>query len=259
MQLIKSINSTKSTQENINKEENSVRINDYYDRIEHYAQQIRLTDDLGEIINLLDVALLETRNLHHSSNEVNKAQEQVQRTEQDIEVLKNELEVLKELVHTDQPTGALNRRGLDASFFRESAYADRNNVSLCLVLLDLDDFKMFNDIFGHQAGDQALMHLVNIIKESLRPSDIIARFGGEEFVVLLPNTTMELATLVTKRLQDKLTENHLLHADQSIPITFSAGVAARARYEHQNSIIGRADRALYLAKNNGKNQIVTAD
>ena len=188
--------------------------------------RIRSTDDLGEIINILDVALLETRHLHHSSNEVNKAREQVQRTEQDIEVLKNELEVLKELVHTDQPTGALNRRGLDASFFRESTHMlTRNNVSLCLVLLDLDDFKMFNDIYGHQAGDQALMHLVNIIKESLRPSDIIARFGGEEFVVLLPNTTMELATLVIKRLQDNLTENHLLHADQSIPITFSAGVA----------------------------------
>ena len=84
LQLIKSINSTKSTQENINKKENSVCINDYYDRIEHCAQQICSTDDLSEIINILDVALLETRNLYHSSNEVNKAQEQVQRTEQDI-------------------------------------------------------------------------------------------------------------------------------------------------------------------------------
>lgn len=258
LQLIKSINSTKSTQENINKKENSVCINDYYDRIEHCAQQICSTDDLSEIINILDVALLETRNLYHSSNEVNKAQEQVQRTEQDIVALKNELEILKELVHTDQPTGALNRRGLDASLLRESAHADQNNASLCLVLLELDDFRLFNDIYGNQAGDKALMYLVNIIKKSLRPSDTVARFGKEEFVILLPNITMELAKLVTKRLQDNLAENHLLHADQSIPITFSAGVVERASYEHQNSVIGRARRALYPVKNTGKNQIVTA-
>jgi diguanylate cyclase len=257
LQLIKSINPRKSTQKNTNKE-NSVCINDYYDRIEHYAQQIRSTDDLIEIINILDVALLETRNLHHSSNEVNKAQEQVQRTEQDIVALKNELEILKELVHTDQSTGALNRRGLDTSLLRESTHADQNNISLCLVLLELDDFKLFNDIYGHQAGDQALMYLVNIIKKSLRPSDIIARFGREEFVLLLSNTTMELAKLITKRLQDNLAENHLLDADQSIPITFSAGVAERTRYEHQNSVIGRAKRALYPTKNTGKNQIVAA-
>jgi diguanylate cyclase len=75
---------------------------------------------------------------------------------------------------------------------------------------------------------------------------------------LLPNTTIELATLVTKRLQDNLVDDYMLHADQLIPITFSAGVVVRARNEHQNSVIGRADRALYLAKNAGKNQIVTA-
>lgn len=257
LQLIKTTNVTKSPPAAVNNEENSVGINDYYKRIEHYAQQIRSTDDLGEIINILDVALLETRSLH-SNKEVKKARGQVQRTEQDIEALKNELEVLKELVHTDQPTGALNRAGLEASLLREAARADRNNDSLCLVLLDLDDFKLFNDTYGHQTGDRALFHLVNITKKSLRPSDIIARFGGEEFVILLPNTTIELATLVTKRLQDNLVENSLLHAGQSIPITFSAGVAARIRYEHQNSVIGRADRALYLAKNGGKNKIVTA-
>ena len=257
LRLIKTTDATESAQAIVNKEENSVCINDYYKRIEHYAQQIRSIDDLGEIINILDEALLETRNLH-SSNEIKKARSQLQSTEQDIEVLKSELEVLKELVHTDQPTGALNRGGLDASLLRESARADRNNESLCLVLLVLDDFKLFNDTYGHQTGNRALLHLVNITKKSLRPSDIIARFGRKEFVVLLPNTTIELATLVTKRLQDNLADDYMLHADQLIPITFSASVVVRTRNEHQNSVIGRADRALYLAKNAGKNQIVTA-
>lgn len=100
-----------------------------------------------------------------------------------------------------------------------------------------------------------MSHLVNVIKESLRPSDIVARFGLEEFVILLPNTTLELAAQITNRVQNNLAERSLLHVDKSIPITFSAGIAARARYEHQNSVIGRADRALHIVKIGGKNQI----
>jgi diguanylate cyclase len=105
-----------------------------------------------------------------------------------------------------------------------------------------------------------LSHLVNVIKESLRPSDIVARLSLEEFVILLPNTTLELATQITNRLQNNLAERSLLHADnKSIPITFSAGIAVRARYEHQNSVIGRADRSLHSAKISRKNQISVAN
>lgn len=104
-----------------------------------------------------------------------------------------------------------------------------------------------------------MSHLVNVIKESLRPSDIVARFGLEEFVILLPNTTLELATQITNLLQNNLAGKSLLHVDKSIPITFSAGIAVRARYEHQNSVIGRADRALHIAKIGGKNKISVAN
>lgn len=256
-QIFKTNNITESTQVSINKNKNSVGINEYYKQIESYAQQIRSTDNLSEIINILDGVLIETKHLYFS-NEVINAREKVHRTEKDIKALKNELEALEELVHTDA-TGALNRVGLDASLLREAARADRHNDLLCLVLINLDDFKLFNDTYGHHAGDRVLSYLVNITKRSLRPSDIVGRLNGEEFVILLPNTTIELAALVTKRLQDNLVDKCLLQADQSIPITFSAGVVARTRYEHQSSVIDRADRALYMAKTGGKNQIVIAD
>ncbi len=229
----------------------------YYERIERYAQQIRQTDNVTEIINILDTALLETRALH-TRDEVRAARDQVQRAEQKIELLKDELEQLKELVHADPLTGALNRSGLDEAYAREAARADRRNVPLCLALLDLDDFKQFNDTCGHVAGDNALRHVVNVAKETLRPSDIIARFGGEEFVVLMPDTGMDSAMLVIYRLQRGLAASGLLHAGRPLPITFSAGVTPRTPYERQNTVISRADEALYEAKHAGKNRVLAA-
>lgn len=232
-------------------------VNDYYKRIERYAQQIRQTTGIDEIINILDAALLETRALH-SKDEVWAAWERVQRAEQKIESLRNELEQLRGLVHADRLTGALNRGGLDDAFAREAARADRHAAPLCVALLDLDDFKRLNDTCGHQAGDNALLHLVNVAKETLRPSDIIARFGGEEFVILLPDTRMDSAMSVIGRLQHNLAAGCLLHAGQPLPITFSAGVTSRAACERQSTVISRADEALYEAKHAGKNRVVAA-
>lgn len=251
-------NDARTTQMTISNKENSIGIDEYYEQIENYTKQIRSTDDLNEIINILDVALIETKNLYFNG-EVKNVRGHVHRTGKDIETLKNELEALQNLVHTDQLTGALNRAGFDASLVREASDADRHDNSLCLVSVNIDDFKVFIDIYGNQAGNRALSHLVNVIKESLRPSDIVARFGLEEFVILLPNTTLELATQITNRLQNNLAERSLLHVDKSIPITFSAGIAVRARYEHQNSVIGCADRALHIARIGRKKQISVAN
>ncbi|MDP1557318.1 MAG: GGDEF domain-containing protein [Nitrosomonas sp.] len=229
----------------------------YYKQVEHYAQQIRGTSDVDEIISILDIVLSETKELHFS-DEVCAAREQMQHAERKIELMKGELEQLRELVHTDQMTGAFNRRGLDEIFIREAARADRNEASLCVVLLDLDNFKQINDNYGHQFGDNALMHLVTIAKETLRPSDIIARYGGEEFVVLLPDIGLGEGMLVIRRLQNNLAKKCLPHIEnQAIKITFSAGVAVREFGEHQNSAISRADKALYQAKHAGKNRVIS--
>jgi len=230
----------------------------YYKQVERYAQQIRGTNDVDEIINILDVVLSETKGLQFS-DEVYAAREQVQRAEKKIELLKSELEQLRELVHTDQMTGAFNRRGFDEIFVREAARSDRNDISLCAVLLDLDNFKKINDNYGHQFGDSALMHLVTVAKETLRPSDIISRFGGEEFIILLPDISLQKAISVMHRLQSNLAKQTLAHSDnQSVLITFSAGVASREFGEHQNSVISRADKVLYQAKRAGKNRVIPA-
>ena len=252
LRLVKSTNAIRSEQKSMMSSE------DYYKQVEHYAEQIRKTHNADEIIRILDVVLTETRGLKFD-DEVFAAQEQVKRAEQKIELLKDELEQLRGLVQTDQMTGAFNRRGLDDIFKREAARADRNAQSLGVVLIDLDNFKNINDNFGHQYGDSVLINLVTVAKETLRPSDIVARFGGEEFVILLPEVELEDALTIIQRLQNNLKRNFSLQIDnESTPITFSAGVALRSFGEHQTSVISRADKALYQAKRTGKNRAIPA-
>lgn len=231
---------------------------DYYKHVEQYAQRIRNTEDVGEIIEILDTVLSETRDLRHR-NEVYSAQEQVRLAEQKIETLKLELEQLRELVHTDPMTGVFNRRGLDAVYLREAARADRNENILCAVVIDLDNFKHINDTYGHQFGDEVLIQFAKTAKQTLRPSDVVARFGGEEFVILLPDTPTESAVWVMQRLQNNFSKiNFRVAGNKPVNITFSGGLAMRRLQENQNSLIKRADEALYQAKASGKNRVVVA-
>jgi diguanylate cyclase len=156
-------------------------------------------------------------------------------------------------------TGSLNRRGLDDVFERESARADRRGTPLCVALLDLDNFKKLNDTYGHLAGDNALRHLVKVVRDTLRSMDVIARFGGEEFLILLPETNVEAASAAMVRVQRELTKHFFLHENEKMLITFSCGVALRHPNEDQASLMARADKAMYRAKQSGKNRVVVAD
>lgn len=155
---------------------------------------------------------------------------------------------------TDSLTGALNRRGLAEAYRREVARTHRNGRELALALIDLDDFKRLNDTLGHDAGDEALLHLVNSLRAALRPSDIVARFGGEEFVVLLPDTTLVEATAAIARIQRQSAVSR--GPGQSVAVTFSAGVVLREVDETLEKTLQRADKATYAAKHAGKNCVV---
>jgi diguanylate cyclase len=126
-------------------------------------------------------------------------------------------------------------------------------------VLDLDDFKKLNDTYGHIAGDSALKHLVKVVKDTLRSMDVIARFGGEEFVILLPETTVDAAVATMTRLQRELTRHFFMHENEKLLITFSAGVALRRQGEDQAALVKRADGAMYTAKKTGKNRVVVAE
>jgi diguanylate cyclase len=172
--------------------------------------------------------------------------------------LEGELRRLSEEVSTDALTQVANRRGLHQAFEAESARAEREHgqggAGLAVGLIDIDNFKKLNDSLGHAAGDVALKTLAAAVRERLRPVDHLARFGGEEFVVLLPGIEVSEAQQVLTRLQRNLSEALFLHDGREVFVTFSAGVTAWRPGEALQASLERADEALYEAKRTGKNR-----
>jgi diguanylate cyclase len=240
----------------------TVSTGDYHQKIEGYSQKIAQSNNLNDLGNLLEDIMQDTRVIQSSAmkshEELLESRRQVEIAEAKISSLEKELSEVSELVHHDQLTGALNRRGMDAAFDREAKRVDRSHDPLCVALLDIDNFKRLNDTRGHQVGDQALTHLCNVIKEALRPSDSVARYGGEEFILILPDIALEEAASTVERLQRELTRQYFMHENDRVLVTFSAGVAQRAEQEPQEEVIARADKAMYQAKNTGKNRVCIA-
>ncbi len=233
---------------------------DYHDKIEACSEKISQANDLSELENVLSEVMQETRsiqlNAQRSRDELRSTQEKVKESEARIKELERELEATSDLVRHDQLTGVLNRRGLEDMFEKEMARAQRHDTVLCVALLDIDNFKKLNDSLGHDTGDQALIHLATVCRETLRPQDTVARFGGEEFVILLPETQLDDAALALTRLQRELTKKFFLHDNDKVLITFSAGVTQMRPDDTQASALKRADNAMYEAKKTGKNRVV---
>jgi diguanylate cyclase len=236
---------------------------DYHEKMTAYSETIGKTTDIMALNKILGDVMRDTRTAQlealRSRDEMLAARQQVQEAESRIHQLEAELEQMSELVREDQLTGSLNRRGLDDVFEREVARADRRRAPLCIAVLDLDDFKRLNDAHGHQAGDEALIHLVRVVKDTLRTMDVIGRFGGEEFMLVLPDTPLEAAMQTVTRVQRELTKRIFMHKHERILVTFSAGVALRKDGEDQQALFKRADDALYQAKHAGKNRVVAAE
>ena len=234
---------------------------DFHDKIESCAAKVSAANDINELENVLGEVMRETRNIQinaqRSRDELRSTRQKVEESEARIRELEKELEETSDLVRHDQLTGVLNRRGMDDMFAKEIARAERHDSPLCVALLDIDNFKKLNDSLGHQAGDQALIHLATVCRDTLRPQDTVARYGGEEFVILLPDTKLPEASHAITRLQRELTKRFFLHANDKVLITFSAGVTAFIATDDPASALKRADEAMYEAKQTGKNRVIS--
>lgn len=241
----------------------AVAANDEYQgKIATHIERIRNTEDVLELNRILENLLDETRS---AQADTRRAHEQLigerdaaVQAESRIKQLETELAQMSALVREDPMTRSLNRRGLDDEFAREASRADRYDTPFSIAVLDVDNFKALNDKRGHQTGDEALIHLVKVAKEELRITDHIARMGGEEFLIILPNTPLDEAAHIVTRLQRSLTKKYFLDNNEKVLITFSAGVAQRVPGESQEASIARADSAMYEAKYSGKNRVCLA-
>ena len=241
----------------------AVAANDeYQDKIADHIEQISNTEDVLELNRILENLLDETRmaqaHTRRAHDQLIHERDTALQAENRIKELETELAQMSALVREDPLTRSLNRRGLDDEFAREASRADRYKHPFCLAVLDIDNFKALNDKRGHQTGDEALVHLVKIAKEELRLTDHIARMGGEEFLIILPNTPLDEAVRIVTRLQRSLTKKYFLDNNEKVLITFSAGIAERATGEPPEASIARADAAMYQAKQSGKNRVCVA-
>jgi diguanylate cyclase (GGDEF)-like protein len=157
---------------------------------------------------------------------------------------------------TDALTGLANRRSFDEELALEWRRTDRVGGSLALILADVDDFKLINDTFGHQAGDHVLAEVGKIIAGRVRQVDFAARYGGEEFAVLLPETDLQGARVLAQRLRKDLAKAQIeLATGSELQVTASFGVAAKGEHGRAEEMIAHADAALYEAKRRGKNRV----
>lgn len=168
-------------------------------------------------------------------------------------------EKLEERASTDSLTGLKNRQVLFECLERECRRSQRHHHPLAIVMIDLDNFKLVNDRYGHQAGDEALRHVASILKKSVRDTDMVGRCGGEEFIVVLPDTDAAGAEAWAQRLCSELQTNVLQYGAQSVIVTASLGVASsRGLGTEADRLVSHADAALYRAKAEGRNRVVLA-
>lgn len=179
-------------------------------------------------------------------------------------LLKAQADRMSDLVHIDALTGIGNRRFFDESMLAELRAASRSGASLGLVMLDIDQFKQFNDLYGHPAGDSCLQAVAKVLKTICRrPRDLVARYGGEELVAILPDTDEAGTVRIGRDILEGVRELHVPHANnfgRGI-VTLSAGVCAGAPKAKDSpvSLIRQADQALYAAKNAGRDRVFCFD
>jgi diguanylate cyclase len=245
-------------------------LGDHAGRFQHsltgHAQAIAGADSLASLAGVVQAMLDDSRAVQSAVNasrdRLQGDQAQAQGLQQRVRELESELRRLSDEVATDALTQVANRRGLMQAFDTLVGSGERSQHAgqaplLAVGLLDIDNFKKLNDTLGHAAGDQALKALASAVRERLRPVDHLARFGGEEFVVLLPGSPLPEAQQALTRLQRGLSQGLFMHDGKEVFVTFSAGVTAWQPGEPLEAALERADEALYEAKRTGKNRTCT--
>lgn len=210
---------------------------------------------LEEMRRILGEVVGETRDIAHNSQLL---KEMLNETRQEVEALRDELEHTRQQVAIDALTGLKNRRSFDAALQETCSQANKPATSLSLLLVDIDHFKDVNDTYGHLIGDKVLRSVGALLTANIKGKDTVARIGGEEFAVLLPETPLANAERVGEVLRATIERSRLTRADTGETIgrvTVSIGIAAFQPGESNEDFLGRADKALYLSKKAGRNRV----
>ena len=176
------------------------------------------------------------------------------RTQKETLMLKEQLHESKQKMLRDPLTGLPNRMAFEERITLEINRCKRNNENICMAMWDLDHFKKVNDTYGHDAGDRVLKLLAKIINTRVRKVDMFSRIGGEEFVLLMPDTTLDNALNLNNQLRDSLANSGFHYDGAPCPVTASVGIARIEEYDNSESVMRKADEALYKSKREGRNR-----
>jgi diguanylate cyclase len=211
-------------------------------------------DQIRQVVSSLAAATLDMANHNQHLNE------QLQRSSREIETLRSSLESVRVESLTDSLTGLSNRRMFDETLRMRLEEARAQRSELCLLMCDIDHFKRFNDTWGHHTGDQILRFLASALQAHARPDYLVARFGGEEFAVVLPRVTMKLAAQTGESLRGAIQAKRLRRRSTNEDlgqVTVSIGIARLQPGDTVQGLVERADACLYASKRNGRNQVTT--
>ncbi|MBL7000238.1 MAG: diguanylate cyclase [Gammaproteobacteria bacterium] len=186
----------------------------------------------------------------------NSLQQQIKFMEQESDQLQQKLTENRQKLMFDALTGVRSRLAYDELLDQELTRWSRYQETFSFAILDIDHFKRVNDVFGHNAGDKALQVVANMLARHIRKTDLLFRIGGEEFVLLLPKTSLDHATPLVEKIRNSVTSANFRFKQEKVDITLSAGLTAILPGDDCETIYERADSALYQAKNGGRNQLI---
>jgi len=225
--------------------------------LETYAKKLGQTNSMEAISAIARNIVSETKSMVASSQAL---KDQMDTTALEIDSLKKELEGIKQTAKADMLTGLLNRKGFDEKLSETLAHSECQKESLSIIFADIDHFKKLNDTHGHLMGDKVLKILSRLLKDHIKGRDSAARFGGEEFILILPDTPLEGAFVLAEQIRMSIQATKWMTKDSGRSmgsITISLGVAQYNPGETLESLIGRADTAMYFAKEKGRNKTMT--
>jgi diguanylate cyclase len=232
----------------------TAEISDYGDQLSEFAARAEglsareLQNVVGKIVSQTNIMSDNTKNLKTGLDSASR----------EIAELKRRLQFVQKEAFTDALTGISNRKSFDAELSKLIAEAREKPSSLCLIMADIDHFKKFNDSHGHTFGDQVIKLVATTLQKGTGRRAVAARYGGEEFAIILPETALDDAVNLANDLLQAVAAKKLVKRSTGVEVgkvTLSFGVTSYALREDAMTFIGRADDALYLAKNNGRNQV----